>query len=43
MVLGGNILDMKKKRIYCDIVHSVCYTYVLWRVVLNGKVKGTVQ
>ncbi len=34
MVLEGNILDMKKKRIDCDSVHSVCYTYVLLRVVL---------
>ncbi len=26
MVLEGNILDMKKKRIDCDSVLSVCYT-----------------
>ncbi len=40
MVLGRNILDMKKKRIDCDSVHSECY--VLWRIVLNVEVKGTV-
>jgi hypothetical protein len=34
MVLGGNILDMKKKRIDCESILSLCYTYVLWRVVL---------
>jgi hypothetical protein len=43
MVLGGNILDMKKKRIDCDSVHSVCYTNALWSVVLNVKGKGTVK
>jgi hypothetical protein len=42
MVLEGNILDMKKKRIDCDSLPSVCYAYVLWRVVSNVAVKRTV-